>query len=320
MNTDYAIVMPAYNDWESVGQLLQLLDRELSSAGHRARLVVVNDGSTQILTSSQLGLGTLPSFTAATLLNLVTNLGHQRAIAVGLAHLASDGGMLDVVVMDSDGQDAPADVPRLVRAARASDVPALVFASRTHRSEPLAFRIAYAVYTLLFRMLTGNSVRFGNFSMIPAEFVQRLGSMPELWNHYAAAAIKSRLPRRSIDSRREVRLGGTSKMNAIALVSHGLSAISVFSDVVGVRLLFLLLGVAVTWLATIAGILSIRALTAGVIPSWATASVGIPTLLFTNALLLVVTFLLCVLSNRSVNLFVPARDYKTFVRDIVALK
>lgn len=320
MHTDYAIIMPAYNDWESVGQLLQLLDRELSSAGHHARLVVVNDGSTQILTSSQLGLGTLPSFTAGTLLNLVTNLGHQRAIAVGLAHLASDGGMLDVVVMDSDGQDAPADVPRLVEAARASGVPTLVFASRTHRSEPLVFRIAYAVYTLLFRILTGNSVRFGNFSMIPAEFVERLGSMPELWNHYAAAALKSRLPRRSIDSRREVRLGGTSKMNAVALVSHGLSAISVFSDVVGVRLIFLLLGMAVTWLATSAGMLSIRALTIGVIPSWVTAAMGIATLLFANALLLVVTFVLCVLSNRSMNLFVPARDYKTFVRDIVALK
>ena len=87
------------------------------------------------------------------------------------------------------------------------------------------------------RVLTGHGVRVGNFSVIPRERLSCLVATSELWNHYAAAAFPSRQPYATVPTRRADRLDGRSKMNFVALVIHGLSAISVYSDAIGVRLL-----------------------------------------------------------------------------------
>ena len=316
----YTILMPVYNDWPAVMKLLCMLDGELKLIGHRPDVLLVNDGSTRPCPQSVLSDQSLSGFGSATVLSLATNLGHQRAIAIGLAHLAASETQGDVLVMDSDGEDSPSDVPRLIAAAAALDQPSLVLAHRAKRSETLAFRGFYTLYTWLFRLLTGNGIRFGNFSLIPAEYVPRLARMPELWNHYAAALIKSRLPRLSVPTVRAARLCGASKMNFVALVLHGLSAISVFNDVVLVRLLCVSLCFALACCVLIIGIVMIRFLTDWAIPGWATMAVGMATLLFSNALLLAASFVFYALSNRMMNCFVPARDYETFVEDVVVLR
>ena len=45
-------------------------------------------------------------------LRLRRNVGHQRAIALGLTYLQVEAGCEAVIVMDADGEDRPADVPR----------------------------------------------------------------------------------------------------------------------------------------------------------------------------------------------------------------
>src|SRR5438128_9366117 len=67
-----------------------------------------------------------------------------------------------------------------------------------------------------------------------------LVTMPGLWNHYAAAIFQARLPRQLAPTVRGQRYSGKSKMNFVALVIHGLQAISVFIEVVAVRLLLTL--------------------------------------------------------------------------------
>jgi hypothetical protein len=320
MSRSYTILMPVYNDWEAAAQLLCHLNHHFSATGHRPKALLINDGSTRGCRLSSDDLNDFDAFESVTILSLGTNLGHQRAIAIGIAYLASQKPLGDVLVMDSDGEDAPADVQRLVAAADESAEPTLILALRAKRSENLLFRVFYFLYTSLFLSLTGYRVRFGNFSFIPKEFLPRLACMPELWNHYAAAIIKSRLPRASVATARATRLDGVSKMNFVGLVLHGLSAISVFSDVVGVRLLCLSLGFAGVCLLLIFGILFVRFSTAWAIPGWATTAVGIATLLFTNALLLAVSFVFFTLSNRTANSFVPIRDYQTFVENIVIFK
>jgi hypothetical protein len=320
MNRTYTILMPVYNDWDAVAKLLRNLDREVAAAGHRPSVLLVNDGSTRPYPPSNLGFDRLDSVASAAMLCLGTNLGHQRAIAIGIAHLAAVGPVGDVIVMDSDGEDDPADVPRLIAAADALAEPQLVLALRAKRSETMLFRIFYTMYMVLFRLLTGTGIRFGNFGFIPAAFLPRLARMPEVWNHYAGSVVKSRLPRTSIATTRASRLDGSSSMNFVGLVLHGLSAISVFNDVVGVRLLCIALGFATTCLLLIVGIFGVRFLTSWAIPGWATTAVGIATLLFTNALLLAVSFVFFTLSNRTTNCFVPARDYQAFVEGVVTCK
>ena len=101
----------------------------------------------------------------------------------------------------------------------------------------LSFAVFYHLYRHLHRALTGVRVRVGNFSILPFAYLSTLVAMSELWNHYAAAVFRSKLAFRMIPIPRGTRIAGSSKMNFVALVSHGLSAISVFGDIVGVRLL-----------------------------------------------------------------------------------
>jgi glycosyltransferase involved in cell wall biosynthesis len=320
MNRTFTILMPVYNDWEAVTKLLRLLNDKLSEAGHLSELLLINDGSTVPCVPANLAIEELGNFPSAEMITLGTNVGHQRAIAIGIAYLASREPSHDVVIMDSDGEDKPADVPRLIAAADSEPAPRIILALRSKRSESAVFRLGYAAYTLLFRLLTGSGIRFGNFSFIPAEFLTRLARTPELWNNFAATVIKSRLPRTSISTARGSRLGGASTMNFVALVLHGLGAISVFNDVVAVRLLCVSLAFAFACGVLIFGIIMIRVFTMWAIPGWATVAIGIATLLFTNALLFAVTFVFFTLSNRTTNVFVPARDYEAFVQDVVTLK
>ena len=139
--------------------------------------------------------------------------------------------------MDGDGEDDPADVPRLLEHLEGGGRGQIVFAERARRSESVIFRVFYAFYKLLHLLLTGKGVRVGNFSAIPRRRLSSLVVVSEIWNHYAAAVFRSRQPNCMIPTRRAQRLCGKSTMNFVSLVTHGLSAISVYSDVVGVRLL-----------------------------------------------------------------------------------
>lgn len=167
------------------------------------------------------------------LLRLRTNVGHQRAIAIGLVDsLRAEDDLF--VIMDSDGEDRPEDAVALLEVARTRSGLAVV-GRRESRSEGIAFRASYRVYRALFRLLTGAPLPYGNFSVVPHAMRRRLAAMPELWNHYAAALKKSGQPLVAVGVDRGTRLAGRSRMRFTSLVNHGLSAISVFSDGVFAR-------------------------------------------------------------------------------------
>jgi hypothetical protein len=104
--------------------------------------------------------------------------------------------------------------------------------------------------------LTGKNLDFGNFSLVPASALQRLVLMPELWNHYPATVMKSKLVIERVPLDRGQRIAGESKMNFISLVNHGLAAIAAFADTAYARLL--------AWSVICMGVLSIT-IAAGVI-------------------------------------------------------
>ena len=115
-------------------------------------------------------------------------MGHQRALAVGLARLKCMGSEGDaVVIMDGDGEDRPEHVPTLVAELMKHPTPHVVFAARTRRSEAPAFRFMYQVFRIAHKLLTGIAVRVGNFSAPHPAAAGRLLSTPDLWNHYTAA-------------------------------------------------------------------------------------------------------------------------------------
>ena len=229
------IVIPVYNDWESVSLLLPLVDEQFRASGVPADVLLVDDGSTSAPARSW----NLPLTGIHTIriLRLKRNVGHQRAICIGLCFLADTCDCERVLVMDGDGEDAPADIPRLLKELQDNDAVRIVFAERLKRSEGLVFSFFYALYRLAHWVLVGHRVRVGNFSVMNRECLESLSVSSEMWNHYAAAAYATRQPKAFVPTHRTQRLAGTSSMNFPALVTHGLSALSVFSDRISTRLL-----------------------------------------------------------------------------------
>ena len=307
------VLLPVFNDWEALARLLGPLGSALAGRGLTARVLVVDDGSTQEAGPDQ-WRGGGPAIRSVEVLRLRRNLGHQRAIAVGLAYLEAERPACQlVVVMDSDGEDDPADVPRLIERAWASPGRAMVFAERTKRSESTLFRACYHLYRLVHRILTGKSVRVGNFSAIPRPRLESLVTTSELWNHYAAAAVTSRLPCETIPTARARRLDGRSKMNFVGLVIHGLSAVSVYSDTIGVRLLLATLAMIALDLGALGATVVIRLTTDLAIPGWATTVFGVGLIVLLQATLFLVVFSSMILAGRNAAGFLPSRDYVHFV-------
>ncbi len=316
--------MPVYNDWASVARLLPLIDRTLAALNRRARVLIVNDAST--LEPASGWLANLANIECVSLLHLRRNLGHQRAIAIGLVYAyqnwtqPAETSLDALIVMDADGEDRPQDFPALLDAFHAADASKVVFAARVKRLESLWFRFSYSAYRTLHKALTGVSVRVGNFSVLPPETLGKLVVVSEIWNHYAAALLRSRIPYTSVPIPRGPRLEGRSRMDFVALLVHGLSAISVFSDVVGARLLTLtafLVGLVAAFVAAVGGL---RLFTGYGIPAWTNYAAGILLVILIQALMVSLALVFIIVAGRAAPSFLPIRDAPLFIDRVEELR
>ncbi len=313
-NTDVSLVVliPVYNDWEALTLVVDALDRCVAPLDWQLHILIVDDGSDPTDLPNALS-APRNSIASVNVLALRRNLGHQRAIAVGLAWVEANMPCAAVVVMDGDGEDAPSDVPRLIAKFEKTERVKVVFAARQRRSEGITFQIFYQLYRLAHRILTGISVRVGNFSLVPWSLLRRLVVVSDLWNHYAAAVFRARLPMTTIPTQRAHRLMGHPTMNFTALVMHGLSAMSVLGDYIGVRLLIAIGGLFVISAIVAAGLIgSGIAGVAGISPELFAAVALI--MVFAVQLVLGVTlFAFGVLGRRDTASFLPLRDHHYFI-------
>jgi glycosyltransferase involved in cell wall biosynthesis len=317
-DAEIVILIPLYNDWSACRLLLSALDDALKGIIRSARVILVDDGSSE---SAPVDFpGRWPEvLSRVDVLQLRRNLGHQRAIAIGLAYIWEHVPCETIVLMDSDGEDDPADVPRLLARYAEESGEKIIFAERTRRSESWSFVVFYRLYKALHRLLVGMSVRVGNFSAIPRARLESLIVVSELWNHYAAAVVKSRQPFETVPTRRADRLSGRSGMDFVRLVAHGLSAISVFGDIIGVRLLVATLVLIALTIVGLVATVVLRLATDLPIPGWATSTFGILTVILFQAVMLSIQFSFIVLGGRQGTSFLPCRDYAYFVASFRSL-
>jgi glycosyltransferase involved in cell wall biosynthesis len=308
-----SVVIPVYNDWDSVNILAGRIAQALKAEDLQTRLLVVDDGSD---TPAPAGLTETSGTVSVSVLRLKRNLGHQRAISVALAYLDDQVKPDYTAVIDGDGEDDPADLPKLLKVAACFPGPGAAFAERGKRAEGLLFRFFYLAYILLHRLLTGHKIRFGNYSVINSGALAALAVAQETWSHYAAAAVKLRVPIRTVPSARLGRISGSSKMNFFSLVAHGLGAMSVFGDVIGPRVLITISFLMSLVLVLIAAVLAIKFGTNLAIPGWATYTVGLLATSLLQLGMMAVVFAFLTLASRQNSSFLPLRDYKHFIRKL----
>src|SRR5260370_10639180 len=139
------ILIPMFNDWDAADLLLSDLDRALAGYPASAEVLFVDDGSTLPMPET-FARSQFVALQAVDILQLRRNLGHQRAIAVGLVYVYENVACSAVVVMDADGEDRPADVHALLEKFNQEEQRSIIFAARAKRLERPLFRFLYRVY------------------------------------------------------------------------------------------------------------------------------------------------------------------------------
>ncbi len=305
------IVTPVYEDAEASSRLF----RELAAAlGSGVFIIAVDDGSIRQPVE-------IDSLRAApvdgVILKLRRNVGHQRAIAIGLGYAAEHMRPEQrVVVMDSDGEDLPSTVGVLL-AALESPQTDVVVARRKSRVETFRFKAFYALYKRLFGLMTGREISFGNFMALKSHAVRRLVAMHELSVHVAGAVLASRLRTVSCALDRGPRYAGQSKMNFVGLALHGFKALMVFAEDVLVRV-----GIACSLIAS----LSIAGAAAAIglklagfsTPGWFSIALGILLLMFlqTGALALMTLILTGVMRSGTATMAI-GYGYRDFIDQVL---
>lgn len=303
------IVTPVYEDVEASSRLFKELKAQF---GETVFVVAVDDGSVR----QPLGIDSLKAAEVeGAILKLRRNVGHQRAIAIGLGyvseHISPDQ---RVVVMDSDGEDLPATIPALLEQLE-SDAVDVAVAQRKSRVETFRFKAFYAIYKRFFSLMTGRSISFGNFMALKAHAVKRLVAMQELSIHVAGAVLASKLRTGVCPLDRGPRYAGQSKMNFVGLALHGFKALMVFAEDVLVRV-----GTACALIAVLAVIGAVAAVVLKVLgfstPGWFSVAFGILVLVFmqTGALALMTLMLTGVVRGGTVT---TAIAYHEFVAEVI---
>ncbi|UTA68391.1 glycosyltransferase [Emticicia sp. 21SJ11W-3] len=298
------IVTPLFNDWDCLYQLADQIHLVLANTEYsNYQILVVDDCS-----SLEVNIDKLKGHPLE-ILHLNKNLGHQKAIAIGLSYLNVNYDSDFVVVMDVDGEDQPEHLPLLLAEAIKSNGKEIVFARRTKRNESFFFKIFYKIYKYIFILLTGKVINFGNFSVIPLKLLNKVTHVSDIWNHYPGGIIRSRLTYKSVGLERGERYTGKSKMNYTSLVIHGLSAIAVYIDTVSVRLM---IAISLLIMVAIASIIIVFAYSV-YIPMWGVLLfLGILMQAFLSSLILVFT----VLSYRVNFNFLPAVHFQDYVGSV----
>lgn len=315
------IVTPLFNDWESLFVLINDFKKTiLVNKNIAIKFIVVNDCSTLVMTNdlkSALELNLTVGDYWLKIINLNTNVGHQRAIAIGLQYVFHEENDYDyVVVMDSDGEDIPQHLVDLLKKSKQVNDTKVIFAQRNKRQESKTFKMGYFFYKHLFYFLTGQKISFGNFSLIPKKLLSKVVYQPNLWNHYSGGIMQAKIPFDTVLLDRGKRYKGVSKMNFNSLVIHGLSAISVYFDQLSVRALRLSIYAMFLCFLTIGLVLFQKYILHTAIPGWTSSLILITAGIILQLFTLTLMVLLMQLSSRK-NVSIPKNNiYKKFISNI----
>ena len=227
----YTILIPIYNDRESLTKLIENINEELNVVNSEVSILVINDASSQQIVDTYPNLENIHSFE---IINMKQNRGHARCIASGLKYIYEKKEFDYVIPMDGDGEDRPEEIKNFIELAEQSKDQSII-GERIKRSESLFFKFCYQFHKYLTLAFTGESIKFGNFTCLSKLTVEKMLNEKATWNSFSGSLKKTEKNLLSIPSIRGARYFGPSKMSFFNLLKHSLSIISVFRKTVLIR-------------------------------------------------------------------------------------
>lgn len=220
-----SVVIPIYNDEEVIGELLRRLTAVVEDIVGEYEIILVDDGSRdhswEIMQQERAQRAHLR------IARLSRNFGQQNAIAAGLSLTTKEL----IVLMDSDLQDRPEDIPLLIDALLADKEATMAIAQWEERKDS---RMKIAVSRLFQRV--SNRItdihqmpRLGIFRVMKKSVVDELRNFPErtatavsllyyIGHKYVAVPLK-----------RDARFAGKSGYNLSKMLSLTFARIFSFS-------------------------------------------------------------------------------------------
>jgi glycosyltransferase involved in cell wall biosynthesis len=148
MSVSLSVIVPALNESAALPALLDEIARVCGECtGGSWEAIVVDDGSTD--GSFELMEQLVAADPHLRAVRLRRNFGKSAALSVGFAQSSGER----IVTIDGDGQDDPADIPRLLAAL--DDGADLVSGWKRNRRDPLSRRLASRVFNWVTARLTG---------------------------------------------------------------------------------------------------------------------------------------------------------------------
>ena len=225
------ILIPVYNDWQSVFKLLEEINSKVINLDHEISVIIVNDASNHDRKEEKIELENIHS---VKILNMKFNQGHARCIATGLKYIYEKENFDYVIPMDGDGEDRPEEIKVFLdKIYNTNNKP--IVGERVRRVENLLFKLCYSLHKLLTFTFTGKLIKFGNFTCLPKNTVEKLINEKATWNSFSGSLSKIEKNFIKVPSIRGARYFGPSKMSFLNLIKHSLSIISVFKKTFLIR-------------------------------------------------------------------------------------
>jgi len=228
---NYIILIPIYNDRESLKFLIENINNEIKNFNHKISIVVINDASSQQIIDTYPNIENIHSIE---IINMKENRGHTRCIASGLKYIFEKKDFDYVIPMDGDGEDRPEEIKQFIELAENSDGKSIV-GERVKRSESLFFKTCYNIHKVITLIFTGKSIKFGNYTCLSKMTVEKMISEKATWNSFSGSLKKIEKNLLTIPSIRGSRYHGPSQMSFFNLLKHSLAIISVFRKTVLIR-------------------------------------------------------------------------------------
>jgi len=220
----FTILIPVYNDWESLNKLLSNINDKIKSfLNTEFKCVIINDSST--IKNPEIKIPS--NISSIEIIHMSKNKGHARCNAFGIKYLSKNSDFDYVILMDGDGEDRPEELKLLVDKVLMEPNKSVV-AKRVKRSEGLLFQSLYYTHKYIALLTTGKLINFGNYSCLTKTDLGILSTKASLWSSFSGSFKKYIKKYNEIDSFRGIRYFGPSQMSLFKLIVHSLSIIAVF--------------------------------------------------------------------------------------------
>ena len=154
----FKILIPCYNDWQSLFKLLNNIDNNITMFDAEFTVLIVNDCSTEKMPKPSFSFKKIKSID---LINIKKTQGHTRCNATGIKYLSKKKDFDYMILMDGDGEDNPDDLPIIIKNVLEKKNISVV-ATRKKRSEGLLFTTFYNLHKIITLIFTGKNMNFGH--------------------------------------------------------------------------------------------------------------------------------------------------------------